>query len=255
MGTAPRPPDLRCGRGPSDAVRARPAEPGRVAGRDASPPRSRAAAFGHSAKPPTLRSSPSAREPGPRLDSDARAPGPPPRAGVWADPPRPPQAAVQPYGVLSETQKRPPGRTRASACGPSGLACGSTGARAPVEVFTPKTQQMADGTRTSAGFSDAPTGKSRHRLGKSLFMYLLVPHALANRRWLVRVTHRQAASDGSKISFGLKRRAGLADVAQPGHEARRTRSCRVRNGDGPSAARSHRGNVCLRFVHRFRNTW
>lgn len=29
MGTAPRPPDLRCGRGPSDAVRARPAE-GRI---------------------------------------------------------------------------------------------------------------------------------------------------------------------------------------------------------------------------------
>lgn len=160
------------------------------------------------------------------------------------DPPRPPQAAVQPYGVLSETQKRPP----------SGLACGSTGARAPVEDFTPKTQPMADGTRTSAGFSDAPTGKSRHRLGKS-FIYPLVPHALANRRWLVRVTHRQAASDGSKISFGLKRRAGVADAAQPGHEARRTRSCRVHNGDGPSAARSHRGNVCLRFVHRFRNTW
>lgn len=252
MRTAPRPPDLRCGQGPSDAVRARPAEPGRAAGRDASPSRSRAAAaFGHSAKPPTPRGSPSAREPGPRLDSDARAPGPPPRAGVWADPPRPPQAAVQPYGVLSETQKRPPGRTRASACGPSGLACGSTGARAPVEVFTPKTQPMADGTRTSAGFSDAPTGKSRHRLGKSLFIYPLVPHALANRRWSVRVTHRQAASDGSKISFGLKRRAGVADAAQPGHEARRTRSCRVRNGDGPSAARSHRGNVCLRFVHRF----
>lgn len=171
------------------------------------------------------------------------------------DPPHPPQAAVQPYGVLSETQKRPPGRTRASACGPSGLACGSTGARAPVEVFTPKTQPMADGTRTSAGFSDAPTGKSRHRLGKSLFIYPLVPHALANRRWSVRVTHRQATSDGSKISFGLKRRAGVADAAQPGHEARRTRSCRVHNGDGPSAARSHRGNVCLRFVHRFRNTW
>lgn len=162
MGTAPRPPDLRCGRGPSDAVRARPAEPGRAADRDASPPRSRAAvAFGHSAKPPTPRSSPSAREPGPRLDSDARAPGsassgrrPAPTRRV---PRRPPSSRTVFYLRLRSARLGAHGQARAA---PLGWPAVRLAHELPSKFLLPKPNQWQTARRLRPGSLMLQQGKA-----------------------------------------------------------------------------------------------
>lgn len=172
MGTAPRPPDLRCGRGPSDAVRARPAEPGRTAGRDASPPRSRAAAaFGHSAKPPTPRGSPSAREraPGwtrthvPRVRLLGPASGPTRRV-----PRRPPSSRTVFYLRLRSARPGAHGQARAA---PLGWPAVRLAHELPSKFLLPKPNQWQTARGLRPGSLTLQQGKAVTDSGSRLFIH------------------------------------------------------------------------------------